>query len=223
MLVKEAKELIRPAAGNTKMNCGCWGLPVSTCTMRGPKDPDSTCNPKNCYAQRNQYRFPNVLEAQNLRLANTNDDDFVLALTTILNRHKYFRFFDAGDFPSSHVMRRIMRACELAPFTKIHIPSKKYDLIKWYRKLWPLPDNVVIRAGMHIIDVDTNEAELFTADFPNIAIVSRKAYTHPYIINGIEAHVCPAVHDNPDGQKRCIIDCDWCWHPENEAVIFPWH
>lgn len=33
MLLKEAKQVIKPANGNTKMNCGCWGLPISTCTI----------------------------------------------------------------------------------------------------------------------------------------------------------------------------------------------
>lgn len=205
------------------MNCGCWGLPVSTCAKKEAGCEWSTCHPKNCYAQRGQYRFPNVIEAQEARLKNTENPDFTIALTTILNKHKYFRFFDSGDFGNSGIMRSIMKACELAPFTKIHIPTKQYALVEWYKGIWPIPENVVIRAGMHVIDVDTDEAEQFTARFDNIAIVSKKAWTHPYVVNGVMAHVCPAARNNPAGAVRCVIDCDWCWHKENETVVFPWH
>ena len=223
MLVKEAQPIIRAAPGNTKMNCGCWGLPTSTCSKHHPEDPNSTCNIKNCYAQRNQYVFPNVKEAQRLRFLNSERNDFTLALTTILNRHKYFRFFDSGDFHNYTLMRKILRACELAPFTQVHIPSKQYKRIEHYKMFWPIPDNVVIRAGMWEIDVDTDKAIKFNNRFKNIAIVSKKAWTHPYIIGDTEAHVCPAARDNPTGQKQCIIDCDWCWHRENKVVVFPWH
>ena len=128
MTLKEAQRLLGGVSrGNAKMNCPCYGLPVTTCTPHRPEQIDSTCNPKNCYAQRNCYNFPSVKNclAWRLGMITDRDEDLLLqAFTKVIGSKNHFRFFDSGDFPDFKTMKIILRKIEIRPLAKDEGPTE---------------------------------------------------------------------------------------------------
>ncbi len=221
MLLKEAENAIGSySRGNLKMNCGCWGLPTSTCRKQSPDNPESTCHKKNCYAQRNQYLFPNVIKAQAKRLGSTRNPDFIQGLSTIFRKHEYFRMFDSGDFWSRNAIHDVMTAAAHAEDTKVYIPTKKYDDLEYYLSHGgEIPSNVTLRPGIWLIEPPISMIDDFCELWGRTSIVTHEPESYekelkPYF----SAHWCKAPHD-----EKCILECTACWDRKLEVAIYPWH
>ena len=227
MTLKEAQRLLGGVSrGNAKMNCPCYGLPVTTCTPHRPEQPNSTCNPKNCYAQRNCYNFPSVKNCLAWRLGMITDRDeheLLRAFIKVIGSKDHFRFFDSGDFPDFKTMKIILEACESNPQTKVWLPTKRYDLVRGLRQqsfetttpsMTGEPANVCMRVGAWQIDPTDDTVDSYVESFGNIAIVVKertRLYDH-------DAVVCRAPKE-----AQCITDCTACFDRTVPVVVYQWH
>ena len=227
MTLKEAQRLLGGVSkGNAKMNCPCYGLPVTTCTPHRPERVDSTCNPKNCYAQRNCYNFPSVKDCLAWRLSmitDRNEHELLRAFIKVIGHQDYFRFFDSGDFPDFKTMKIILEAAEASPQTKVWIPTKRYDLVRELRQqsfetttpsMTGEPANVTLRVGAWQIDPTDDTVDSYVESFGNVAIVVKertRLYDH-------DAVVCRAPKET-----TCITDCTACFDRTVPVVVYKWH
>ena len=202
--------------GNGKMGIPIYGLPVSTCTKHNPLDECSTCCKTNCYAQRNQYNFPNVKAAQKNRLTRILGDPgwVTAAFLWHFERSDYFRLWDSGDFPNASIMHSILSAARQAEDRcKIYIPTKRYDLMKQHHDT---PENVVLRVGLWRIDPTNEEIARYQKQFGTISVVLKDRTSATW--NGEPIHMCRAPHN-----AQCTVDCDVCFTGNTMVVGYPWH
>jgi hypothetical protein len=216
MTRKRADEIIGSVSdGNWKLHCRTYGLPVSSCHKRCADAEKSTCHPKNCYAQRNCYRFGNVQEAQQKRLnaiKAANSTDIIDAFGYHFQKSKYFRLWDSGDFPTRRHFWRIIDAAQENPGCKIYAPTKRYEWVTEYMDdRWNLP-NLCLRAGMYIIDPPKKMMEGFLKEFRVISYVFKDNEPFP------EHPICRANHG-----MTCGVDCFICWEKSVRVVGYPWH
>ena len=98
MLIKEANKITGGLTYTTKMPGPSYNTPASRCItgakLRNIKK--SICS--SCYALKGNYvRFPKVEEALERRYQSLKAQAWVPAMATLIKKHKYFRWHDAGD------------------------------------------------------------------------------------------------------------------------------
>lgn len=81
----EATRITGGLSTPSKMPCRAYGLPAGAQCPTGSKlmlHPGSVCS--RCYAQKGKYRFNNVVEAQNRRLASLRHPKWIEAMTKLI-------------------------------------------------------------------------------------------------------------------------------------------
>ncbi len=132
-----------------------------------------------CYAKRNNY-------------------DWVQAMATVIKRHKWFRWHDAGDVQSKEHMQKIIEVCKLTPDTKHWLPTQERQFLPDPEQV---PDNLVIRLSRSKIDGPVPAA-----------------WSHDSGVTTGEARTCPA----PDQGGKCL-ECRACWNKDIKSVIYGKH
>ena len=152
MLIKKAKEITGGLTYTTKMPGPSYNTPASRC-LTGAKlrtGPGSVCS--SCYALKGNYkRFPKVEEALERRFQSLKRPQWVTAMATLIRKHKYFRWHDAGDIQSVKHLENIFEVCRLTPDTRHWMPTREAQFLK---DLDPdtIPTNLIIRMSSHMID-----------------------------------------------------------------------
>ena len=198
MLKKEAERITGGLSAPGKMPEGSYNLPASAC-QTGAKlreIPDTPCY--KCYAFKGRYRFPNVKDALQRRLASLDHPQWVEAMTTLVKKKKHFRWHDSGDIQSVKHLINIFEVCKNTPATSHWLPTRE-------RKFLPLstdsiPKNLMIRMSSHMIDQKPVKS------WPWTSTVSTGSFT------------CPASK-----QGNQCKSCRNCWSREVANVSYPKH
>ena len=100
MLKKEAREITGGLSAPNKMPGPSINLPAVACITGAKlvKVKGSTCS--GCYALKGRYRFQNVKDAMQRRLAKLHDPRWIDAMVTLIDKQPVFRWHDSGDIQS---------------------------------------------------------------------------------------------------------------------------
>ena len=151
MLKKEAKQITGGLSKPNKMPGPAYNLPARACQTGAKlvKVPGSTCS--GCYALKGRYRFPNVKEAMDRRLAALQDPRWVSGMITLIKGRPVFRWHDSGDIQSAQHLKNIFEICKATPDTKHWLPTREAQFLKF---LDPdvVPKNLKIVFSDHMND-----------------------------------------------------------------------
>jgi len=208
MLKKEAKEITGGLSKPNKMPGPSINLPAVAC-ITGAKLVNvkgSTCS--GCYALKGRYRFQNVKDAMQRRLAKLHDPRWIDAMVTLINgRHwqkpqPVFRWHDSGDIQSVQHLKNIFEVCKLTPDTLHWLPTRESRFLK-------LMDPDVVPKNLKIVLSDhMNDQPVAPTWWP---------YTSG-VTTDHEAVTCPA---SKQGNK--CLDCRKCWDRGTKRVIYGKH
>ncbi len=201
MLIKKAKEITGGLTYTTKMPGPSYNTPASRCItgakLRNVKN--SVCS--SCYALKGNYkRFPKVEEALERRFQSLGHGSWIEAMATLIKKHKYFRWHDAGDIQSMQHLENIFEVCRLTPETQHWMPTRESQFLK---DLDPdtIPTNLIIRMSSHMIDQPPVTFWPWTST----------------VTSGHDAS-CPA----PKQGNKCG-DCRACWNRSVPSVSYGKH
>ena len=201
MLKKEAQKITGGLSKPNKMPGPAYNLPASQCItgQKLVKVPGSTC--AGCYALKNRYRFSNVKEAMDRRLAALQDPRWVDAMITLIKGRPVFRWHDSGDIQSSVHLKNIFTICKATPETRHWLPTREAQFIK---EIQPevVPKNLKIVFSDHM-----NDQAHGVTFWPYTSGVSTKG--------GV---TCPA----PKQGNKCQ-SCRACWDRGVKRVIYGKH
>ena len=200
MLIKEANKITGGLTHTTKMPGPSYNTPASRCLTGAKlrKVSGSVCS--SCYALKGNYkRFPKVEEALERRFQSLKHQAWVPAMATLIKKHKYFRWHDAGDIQSAKHLTNIFEVCSKTPATSHWLPTREAKFLKF---IDPdiIPANLIIRLSGHMVDGKN------ATWWPWTSSVSTQGKT------------CPAK----DQGNQCG-SCRSCWNREVPNVTYPKH
>lgn len=206
----EALKAIGGLGKPSKMPWWSWSISATNC-ITGSKlaaVEGTTCS--GCYALKGNYRFSNVVEAQERRLAAVDDPAFVDNFVIVLN-HLYthqrrerspgvvenrFRWFDAGDLQSVEMLQKIVEIAERTPQLSHWLPTRELPVVRAFlAQGGRFPPNLVVRTSS-----------------PKLGVAPKsRPFELPVSTVGVDTEAfsqCPAAQqDNKCGS------CDTCWTP----------
>lgn len=163
----------------------------------------STCS--HCYALKGRYGFPNVQQALERRLKAHDDPRWVEAMVYLIDPHRWFRWFDAGDLQSDAMLNKVMDVCSGTPNTRHWLPTREYGIVTEVLKVRKAPRNLNIRLSAHMVDRD-----------PPKVLAKMLGVTTSGV--GTAFYNCPA----PSQNNQCA-DCRHCWDRRKKHVIYHKH
>lgn len=182
-----------------------WSISAHDCITGGKlrEIEGSTCG--DCYALKGNYNFPNVTAAHARRRAALDNDFFVPAFVTVLQRlakfarrQPDFRWFDAGDLPNFETLQKIVAIAELTPEVQHWLPTRELQFVR--RLNGVIPANLTIRLSAPMIGQTITPLPGTTWSGVDVAGVAQ----------------CPA----PTQENKCG-DCRMCW--SNQPVSYALH
>jgi hypothetical protein len=207
--LEQAEKIIGGFTSASKMPCFGFSLPAKRC-KRGSKlakIKGTVCN--SCYARKNFFNMPSVLEANERRYKNLNHPKWVEACSLLINLTEYtgyYRWFISGDIPSLKALENIIQVAKNTPHIKHWIPSHEFFIIGEYiRKHGKFPDNVTVR---------------LSADFVDGAPPTLLAKRLGVLTSGVSSvgFTCPASKQG----NKCLT-CRACWNKEIENINYKLH
>jgi len=200
MLIKEAIKITGGLTHTSKMPGPSYNTPAARCLTGAKlrKIPGSVCS--SCYALKGNYkRFPKVEEALERRFQSLKHQAWVPAMATLIKKHKFFRWHDAGDLQSMAHLENIFEVCRLTPETRHWMPTRE---AKFLNLMDPdiVPKNLIIRMSSHMIDQPAVKFWPWTS-----TVTTKKA-------------TCPA----PKQGNKCQ-SCRACWDRSVETVSYGKH
>ena len=202
MLKKEATAITGGLSAPSKMPGPSFNLPAVAC-ITGAKLVDvlnSTCT--GCYALKGRYRFPNVKEAMNRRLAKLHDPRWIEAMVTLVTGQPVFRWHDSGDLQSVQHLKNIFEVCKRTAGTRHWLPTREARFLS-------LMDPEVVPKNLKIV----------LSDHMNDQVTPPTWW--PYtsgVTTDHERVTCPA---SKQGNK--CRDCRKCWDRSVKRVIYGKH
>ena len=201
MFKKEAKQITGGLSKPNKMPGPAYNLPAKAC-LTGAKlvqVPGSTC--AGCYALKGRYRFSNVKEAMDRRLAALQDPRWMDAMITLIKGRPVFRWHDSGDIQSAQHLKNIFEICKATPETRHWLPTREAQFLKFL-------DPDVVPKNLKIVFSDhMNDQARGVTFWPYTSGVSTKG--------GV---TCPA----PKQGNQCK-SCRACWDRSVKRVIYGKH
>lgn len=142
-----------------------FGIPAFLSTSGLKTCPNAGACAKGCYALAGAYRFSNVAQAFERRLAVTQSADFVpLMLREIdLNRAERIRIHDSGDFFNEEYLYKWLTIMELRPNVEFYAYTKMVSMFKKLTDKLPKNFTVIFSFGGtedKLIDVTTDRHSL---------------------------------------------------------------
>ena len=199
MLKKEARKITGGLSAPNKMPGPSINLPAWNCItgLKLQAVKNSVC--AGCYAMKGRYRFPNVREAMDRRLAALTDPRWVDAMVTLVKGQPWFRWHDSGDIQSPEHLKNIFEVCNRTPETRHWMPTRE---VKFLKLMDPdvVPENLIIRISSHMI---------------NQGPVKHWPWTSTVVTSG---KTCPAKE-----QGNQCKDCRQCWDRSVKNIAYPKH
>ena len=198
MLKKEAKKITGGLSAPSKMPGPAFNLPAQACITGSNlgKVPGSVCH--GGYALKGRYRFPNVKEALQRRLAALMDPRWVDAMVVLIDKEPFFRWHDSGDLQSVQHLKNIFEVCNRTPGTQHWLPTREVKFLPL--NFDAIPKNLIIRLSGHKIDKDA---------------ASFWPWTSTVVTAG---RTCPA----PDQNNECK-ECRACWSRDTANIAYGKH
>ena len=166
----------------------------------------SVCN--GCYARKGFYHMPNVKAKQSLTLEFMQSKEFITVMVELLQKEKFFRWFDSGDIQDLDMANNILDICEQTPHCKHWIPTKEYKDWKTILRSRSLPSNVALRFSTPMNDTPPLEnAPLTTTVFTTVGSL------------GMRGFICEASQKDT---YECG-DCRACWDTNINNVAYAKH
>ena len=201
MLKKEAIKITGGLSRPNKMPGPAYNLPATQCITGAKlvKIPGSTC--AGCYALKGRYRFPNVKEAMDRRLAALQDPRWVSGMIELIKGRPIFRWHDSGDIQSAQHLKNIFEICTATPETRHWLPTREAQFLKFL-------DPDVVPKNLKIVFSDhMNDQARGVTFWPYTSGVSTQG--------GV---TCPA----PKQGNQCQ-SCRACWDRNVKRVIYGKH
>ena len=199
MLKKEARKITGGLSAPNKMPGPSINLPAWNCItgLKLQAVKNSVC--AGCYAMKGRYRFPNVREAMDRRLAALTDPRWVDAMVTLVKGQPWFRWHDSGDIQSPEHLKNIFEVCNRTPETRHWMPTRE---VKFLKLMDPdvVPKNLIIRISSHMIDQGP---------------VKHWPWTSTVVTSG---KTCPAAEQG----NKCK-ECRACWDRSVKNVAYGKH
>ena len=199
MLKKEARKITGGLSAPNKMPGPSINLPAWNCItgLKLQAVKGSVC--AGCYAMKGRYRFPNVREAMDRRLAALTDPRWVDAMVTLVKGQPWFRWHDSGDIQSPDHLKNIFEVCNRTPETRHWMPTRE---VKFLKLMDPdvVPKNLIIRISSHMIDQGP---------------VKHWPWTSTVVTSG---KTCPAAEQG----NKCK-ECRACWDRSVKNVAYGKH
>ena len=203
MNLKEAKEITGGLSQPNKMPGFSYNLPAWRC-ITGVKlqaVPGSVC--AGCYAMKGRYRFPNVREAMDRRLAALKEPQWVQAMTVLVTHYSkkvpFFRWHDSGDLQGVDHLMNIFAVCEATPGVQHWMPTREVKILKGIQPE-VVPKNLIIRVSSHMIDQGPVNS------WPHTSTVVQAGKS------------CPAQE-----QGNQCKECRACWDKSVKNIAYPKH
>ena len=198
----------------SKMPWLSWSLNSNDCKLGAVlKFVDGTvCS--NCYADKGNYNYPNVIAAQERRLNTLSTDTetrdkWVYNFVRFFKGHialglpeekRYFRWLDSGDIQSVEMLSDIVRIARLVPEIQFWLPTREIGMVKEYLFTSPhIPDNICIRLSAN--QVGRKRPASISILHPRLSDSTVDYFDEEYA-------ECPA----PEQDNSCG-DCRKCWMP----------
>ena len=200
MLKKEAREITGGLSKPSKMPGPAHNLPAVACKTGAKlvKVPGSVC--AGCYALKGRYRFNNVQQALQRRLAALEDPRWVDAMVTLIKDQDWFRWHDSGDIQSDKHLKNIFEVCKQTPETLHWLPTQERQYLPADPEA--VPGNLIIRLSGSRVDGPAPKA------WPWTSSVTTKD----------ENRTCPA----PEQGNQCG-SCRACWDKSTVNVTYGKH
>ena len=130
MKTSEAIKITHTLSNPSKMPGPSMNLPAVACITGAKlvKVKGSTCS--GCYALKGRYRFQNVKDAMQRRLAKLHDPRWVEAMVTLIDQQPVFRWHDSGDIQSAKHLTNIFEVCNRTPDTSHWLPTRESRFLK---------------------------------------------------------------------------------------------
>ena len=207
---EKALQITGGLSSPSKMPCKAYSIPAKHCKVGAKlrKILNSTC--RICYAFRNNFNYPNVVNAMARRYKAIKHKRWVEAMVYLIkcDGNQFFRWHDSGDLQSFEHLDRICQIATLLPNVSFWLPSREYKMIGDYiAQGGIIPPNLTIRLSAYMID---GELPLTIADKLG-AVVSGVTR-----LEGVAT--CPA----PKQGHKCM-DCRKCWDKRERIVIYGAH
>lgn len=187
----------------SKMPGKAYGISAKLCNVGAKlaKVAGSTCF--NCYALRDNYRYPSVQQAHAKRVAGLSSISWKDAMIKKIAKSgtEWFRWHDSGDLQNLQHLLDIVSIAEALPSVNFWIPTRELGLIKKYTAVFgSFPGNLCVRISAAMIDGKP------PVGFENTSTVSSTGGT------------CPA----PQQEGKCG-DCRACWDKSVPNVAYKVH
>ena len=167
-----------------------------------------------CYARKGRYNFPNVRNAQDRRLTQVNDRDFVRCMTEVLKNDKItqkvklFRWHDSGDLQSLEHLEKIVQIAKNLPNIKFWIPTKEYNIVRMFKG--EVPKNLTIRVSYPMINGRFNGQYECTSSVSSKELLSEVK----------KEEICPATETHTTCNDN---GCTKCWDKEIVNITYVKH
>ena len=217
MNIKQALQNVGGLSNPSKMPCFGYSIPAKYCNVgsRLVKIIGSVCH--DCYALKNFYNMPNVMDALELRyqiimLALSNliaRKTWIDSMAYLMNnrKHNLFRWHDAGDIQSVDHLRMIVEVVELTPQIKHWLPTKESKMVEeYFNRYGAIPKNLCLRLSGNMVDKGA----------PTKLANRLGVQTSSVTTKGDQS--CVAYKQ--DGDCR---DCVSCWDTNNMNTSYPLH
>ena len=199
MLIKEAKQITGGLSHTSKMPCPSYSTPPSACRLGSLYSTYKNSVCKSCYAKKGFGAFPVVGRARENRLAQwKRQPNWIDAMVILIQKHDYFRWFDAGDIYNRQMFIEICLICKRTPNTQPWLPTLERSIVLQHQK--QIPNNLTVRFSSPIIDIHSSSKK-----FPT-SMVSTGSST------------CPAI----ESHTSCG-SCRMCWELTVPLVIYGKH
>ena len=202
MLKKEAKEITGGLSAPNKMPGPSINLPAVAYITGAKlvKVRGSTCS--GCYALKGRYRFQNVKDAMQHRLAKLHDPRWIEAMVTLIDKQPVFRWHDSGDLQRVQHLKNIFAVCTRTPGTSHWLPPREARFLS-------LMDPDVVPKNLKIVLSDhMNDQRVPPSWWPYTSGVTTD---HNQV-------TCPAA-----SQGNKCLDCRKCWDRRTKRVIYGKH
>ena len=209
-----ANENLGGMSDASKMPWLSWSLNSDDCKLGAVlKFVDGTvCS--DCYADKGNYNYPNVIAAQERRLQTLGvspvarkkwQDTFVEFFQGHIDmglpkKKRYFRWLDSGDLQSREMLEDIVAIARRVPAVQFWLPTREIGFLKEYLFTTPdIPDNICIRISANQVGKKSSHG---------LAMLHKRFSDSTVDYFDEEYEECPA----PEQDNTCG-DCRKCWEP----------
>lgn len=151
----------------SKMPGTAFGIPAKECGVGGKLQGITGSICEDCYAMKNNYTYPSVVEAQAKRferLGNWTEwveawcNIFAFLGTELPDEERYHRWHDSGDVQDANHLGAICEVARRNPEWRFWLPSKEYGIVGQFVQQWTVPGNLIIRMSSTHRGKDASEA-----------------------------------------------------------------